>query len=872
MKAYNFTEIEARWQKYWADNKTYAVDLDQAEKPFYNLMMFPYPSAEGLHIGSMYTFTGIDSFGRFKAMQGYDVFEPIGLDAFGIHSENYALKIGEHVKKVSVRTHKHFFDQLRAMGNIFDWDHTLETNEPNYYKWTQWLFTQLFKAGLAYRKKASVKYCPSCKTVVSDEQVIDGKCERCATEVENRELEQWFFKITKYADRLATNLDKIDWDTDVTSGQRNWIGKKKGINITYNVKESAEKIICFTTRPDTNFGATFIVLAPEHEFVKKIQAGLVEVTAEILKAVNDYVAITKSKPDIERIAEGRKKTGVFTGYYAINNLNGKELPIYISDFVLSNFGTGAVVGVPAHDKRDFEFTRVFNLEVIRVVSVNGETGPVAKLEDVQEESGTMINSEFLNGLDIHQATEKIMDYLEEKGWGKKVTSFNLRDWCVSRQRYWGPPIPMIYCEHCAKKGDGWFSTSPEAGKDMTPDELENLRGEMKGWYPEEELPVSLPDIEDFEQIKPDGSGRGPLAAQEDFVKTVCPHCKSEAQRETDVSDPFVDSCWYFLRYPFTEFESLPFGGDFDNPKSQFKVEAPLGLKEKALSRMKKWGPVHSYIGGKEHTVLHLLYARFITMVMKDLGYLDFEEPFTRFFGHGLITKDGAKMSKSKGNVVNPDEYIEKFGADAIRLYLRFIGPFDASGDWRDSGMQGMYRFVNKLWTIYMNFSTATESAENSTVDMAILHRTIKGVGEDIEALKFNTAVAKIMEMVNWYTAQKDLLTKTEQKDVLEKLALLLAPLAPHLAEEFWASLGNLPSVHKQAWPTYSAEKLIQNTLFLPVQINGKLRGTVSVAKGADQKTVDELARANSKVAKYLEGTALKKVIFVQDKIINYIVA
>ncbi len=871
MHSYNSSEVEAKWQKYWQENNTNKIDLDSAKKPFYNLMMFPYPSAEGMHIGGMYTFTGVDTYGRFKRMQGFDVFEPMGLDSFGIHSENYALKIGEHIKSVSKRTHKHFFEQLKMMGNIYDWERIVETNEPNYYRWTQWLFTQLFKSGLAYRKKALVKYCPACKTVVSDEQVIDGKCERCNSEVESRELKQWFFKITKYADRLYENLKTINWDADVKLGQKNWIGKKKGINITYQVKGLDSEIVCFTTRPDTNFGATFIVLAPEHSFVKNIIAGHTKVAKELVVEIKMYVDNAKAKSDIDRIAEGRKKTGVFTGFYAINGLNNKEMPIYISDFVLGNFGTGAVVGVPGHDKRDFEFAKEFDLEVIRVVAKDGDESEIDLIDKVLEEDGVIINSDFLNGLRVHEAIEKAINYLEAHNLGKRVVSFNLRDWCVSRQRYWGPPIPMIYCKHCAAKGNSWFNTSENAARTLSHSDLHQLIIDMAGWYPVEELPVLLPDIEDFEQIKPDGSGKGPLAQQLEFVKTTCPYCSAEAERETDVSDPFVDSCWYFLRYPFTEYDNIPFGGDFANPKSQFNAQVSAEDMGRSISRMKKWGPVTSYIGGKEHTVLHLLYARFITMVMKDLGYIDFEEPFTRFFGHGLITKDGAKMSKSKGNVVNPDEFIAKYGADAVRLYLRFIGPFDASGDWRDSGMHGMNKFVNKLWSLYVDFKNKANVSASASVDFSMMHRTIKEVGSDLDNLKFNTAVAKIMEYVNWYGDNLKRMTTEEQAKCLSVLALIIAPLAPHIAEEFWSVLGNNESIHKQAWPEYDATMVVAKTINLPIQVNGKVRATIEVARAEKQDVVEAAAKNIDNVEKHLAGKQIRKVIYIQDKIINFIV-
>ena len=877
MEKYISKEIESKWQKKWVDEKIYSTDLQNAKKPFYNLMMFPYPSAEGLHIGGMYTFTGIDTFGRFKRMSGFDVFEPMGLDAFGIHSENYALKIGEHIRIVSNRTEKHFYEQLHTMGNMYDWGHSLETNKPDYYKWTQWVFIQLFKTGLAYRKKAYVKYCPSCKTVLSDEQVINGLCERCSTVVDNKDLMEWFFKITKYADKLSENLKTMNWDEEVKLGQKNWIRKKVGINIEYKVETLSEVITCFTTRPDTNFGATFLVLAPEHDFVTKIMDGVIKVSPKIRADVINYVEGATSKSDIDRITEGRKKTGVFTGFYVINTLNDAKLPVYISDFVLGNFGTGAVIGVPGHDVRDYEFAKEFNIPVIRVVTgKDGDTGPVDDISKVQEKSGNMVNSEFLNGLDIHTATEKIMDHIEKKGFGKRVSSFNLRDWCVSRQRYWGPPIPMIYCEHCQKLGLSWFNTDKHAGKDMSETELVELIEEMKGWYPDDNLPVLLPEIKDFDAIKPDGSGSGPLALQKEFLSVKCPHCKGDAKRESDVSDPFVDSCWYFLRYPFTDYEKIPFGGNFHNPRSFFTPDMTSVELEKAQKKMKKWGPVSSYIGGKEHTVLHLLYARFITMVFHDLGYLDFEEPFNSFIGHGLITKDGSKMSKSKGNVINPDEYIAKYGADSVRLYLRFLGPFTQGGDWQDDGMQGMYKFVNRVWKYYKEVESSKENGQKVSEEEftkqsdTVLHKTIKKVGEDIENLKFNTAVAQIMNFFNWYTDNKDTLSIEMRRYYLKNMALVLAPFIPHLAEEFWVMIGGKGSVHLQKWPEYIKDKIQSAVIKIPVQVNGKIRGVISIARDSNQKDVEKLARQEKNVIVHLHGKEVFKIIMVKNKIINFL--
>ncbi|MBN2016210.1 leucine--tRNA ligase [Candidatus Dojkabacteria bacterium] len=809
MKKYIHEDIEKKWQERWHESAIYQLDSKGANNPYFNLMMFPYPSAEGLHVGNMYAFTGSDIWGRYMRMQGYDVFEPIGLDGFGIHSENYAIKIGEHIRDVSKRTEKHFYEQLMMTGNQYDWTRRVETYNPNYYKWTQWLFVQMYRHGLAYRKKATVNWCPSCKTVLSDEQVEGGKCERCKSETTTKDMEQWFWRITDYADRLLKNLEWINWSEEVKIGQKNWIGKSVGINITYKVQDSEETVTCFTSYPETNFGATFVVLAPEYPEVLKITK------KNHLNEVNKYIEKAKKKADIERIAEGKKKTGVFTGSYCLNQLTGYKMPIYVTDFVLGHVGTGAVVGVPGHDLRDFQFAKQFDLEVIRVMKTyDGDESVIDKEEKVNHD-GIMMNSEFLDDLDHKEAREKIMDYIEKKGWGKKTVNYKLRDWCISRQRYWGPPIPMIHCQKC-----GWVPV------------------------PEKDLPVLLPDIEKFEDVLPDGSGLGPLAKQKDFVETTCPKCKGKAERETDVSDPFVDSCWYFLRYPSTEFDYVPFD----------------------KKRTEKWLPVDMYIGGKEHTVLHLLYSRFVTMALNDWGFINFEEPFERFFGHGLLIKEGAKMSKSKGNVINPDEYIQKYGADAVRLYLMFLGDFEQGGDWRDTGMRGMHRFVKKVWSLFKDIGEEGKGVKN----MSIVHRTIFGVEKDIKRLSYNTAIAKIMSFVNWYKESAKDFTANERTEALETLCLVMAPFAPHITEELWEKLGNKYSIHQHGWPKYNKDLIKEEEVTIAVQINGKLRDTILVQAGASQREIEKVARESEKVKKYLKQK-VKKVIFVKDKIISFVV-
>jgi len=854
---YNHKEIEKKWQKKWEEEKIYQVDLDKAKKPFYNLMMFPYPSAEGLHVGNMYAFVHSDTYGRFRRLQGDDVFEPIGLDGFGIHSENYAIKIGEHIKKVSARTEKHFYEQLHIIGNAYDWSRTVETYKPNYYKWTQWLFLKMYEKGLAYRKKSSVNWCPSCKTVLSDEQVIAGKCERCNTETEKKEMEQWFWRITDYAEKLLKNLETIDWSEEVKTIQRNWIGRSEGAIIQFSIADCRLPIDVFTTRPDTLFGATYFVMSPEHPLVKKIT------TPEQKKAVEKYIEKTAKKSELERTDLAKEKTGVFTGAYAVNPVNQEKIPVWIADYVMASYGTGAIMAVPAHDERDWEFANKKNLPIKFVVYTTVDSyydkdlktdrtfeniHPdkdkaqndffTKRLEKLNKpylaESGKLINSGKFTGLRVVDAKKKIIEWLEKNGVGKRSVNYKLRDWCVSRQRYWGPPIPMIECPKC-------------------------------GWVPVEEkdLPVLLPEMDDF---LPDGSGKGPLNKVKDFVNTTCSKCGGPAKRETDVSDPFVDSCWYFMRYLCTEF------------------------KDKALDRkrLKKWLPVNMYIGGKEHSVLHLLYSRFMTMVMHELGYVPEEEPYKQFRAHGLLIAEGAKISKSKGNIINPDKYIEKFGADAVRMYLMFLGDMRQGGDWQDSGMNGVYRFLNDVYNYfndwvkgynkdYFNGWIKDDVATNKDV-APLLHKTIKKVTEDIEGLKFNTAISQLMILKNsCYEPLREGETKPRgfisfiTKADFKKFLILLAPFAPHLAEELWHELGNKESVFKEKWPEYDKKLVKDETINLVVQINGKLRDTILVAADISEKEAREEAMKSEKIKKWLEGKEVVKIIFVKGRLINIVV-
>lgn len=837
--------LAEKWSKIWQKHGVFVTDITSDKPKFYNLWMFPYPSAEGLHAGHAFSSTGSDVYGKYMRMQGKEVFQPIGYDSFGIHSENYAIKIGQHPAEMMKRTTSNYQRQLSSLGHGYDWSRTVATHLPDYYRWTQWLFVQLFKAGLAYRKPAKVNWCPGCKTVLADEQVIEGQCERCQSQVEKKNLEQWFFRITYYADRLLENLDKIDWPEKIKTAQRNWIGRKVGININYPIVGTDQHITCFTTRPDTNFGATFIVIAPEHPVIEQLKQKMPD-----YPAVQAYVKQALQKSDQERLAEGRKKTGVFTGLYATNQLTGEQLPIWVSDFVLMDFGTGAVVGVPGHDKRDFEFAQAMHLPIKRVVvGKDGDRSEITRIEQVQEDEGVMVNSQFLDGMDIHQATEKMMDYLEEKGWGKRVVSYHLRDWLISRQRYWGPPIPMIYCQACAKQGKSWFTQNSANIRQNQHD------WQAAGWYPvpEDDLPVKLPLIDDFQ---PKGTGRGPLADHPEFYQTSCPACGSPAERETDVSDTFLDSSWYFLRYP-----------------SVSSTTADQLAFDPEITR--HWLPVDLYFGGAEHAVLHLMYARFVTQVLYDLKQVEFEEPFPKFYAHGLVIKDGAKMSKSRGNVVNPDEYINKYGADVLRLYLMFMGPMDGYPDFRDTGIRGAYRWLEKVYRL-LEQAIASGPEQSSAQVVRATHRLIKQVSADLEEFKYNTAIAKMRAYINLVVKDDTPWGRQEARSFLQMLAVF----TPFLAEELWAKLQGKDlsnwqksdSIHLSSWPEFDPKLAALEQIIIPVQVNGKLRGELVVSQQqlADQELVVNMARQHANVSKYLTGK-IKQVIYVPGRVLNLIV-
>jgi leucyl-tRNA synthetase len=817
-------EVERKWQQRWDEQGTNAFSdaelRDKAAngKPFYNLMMFPYPSAEGLHVGNIYAFTGADIHGRFKRLQGYDVFEPIGFDAFGIHSENFALKIGTHPMELIPRNVARFTQQLRRVGLMYDWNHTVDTTQPDYYKWTQWIFLQLYKAGLAVKKEAPVNWCPGCNTVLANEQVIAGECERCKSVVEMRNLSQWFFQITKYAGRLLDNLSWIDWSETTKKAQENWIGRSRGAEIEFPIArpkiaedrhEAARLhperpvIGVFTTRPDTICGATYMVLAPEHPLVDQIT------TPARRDAVEEYRRQVAQTDLITRKKTDKTKTGVDIGARAVNPATGQEIEIWIADYVLMEYGTGAIMAVPGHDERDFEFATQFGLPIVRVIAGEGEAADTP-LAEAYTGPGRLVNSGEWDGMEWQEAKQAITAWLAERKLGAERINYRLHDWCISRQRYWGPPIPILYCDACG--------TVP---------------------VPEDQLPVELPFLEDY---KPDETGVSPLARHESWYLTDCPSCGGRARRETDVSDTFLDSAWYFLRYPSSNYEQVPFDPEIT----------------------KGWLPVASYIGGNEHAVLHLLYSRFITMALKDLGHIDFEEPFTKFRAHGLIIKEGAKMSKSRGNVVVPDEYIEEWGADTIRTYLMFLGPYEEGGDFRDAGISGPYNFLNRLWD-------AAVSSEERELDPAVeqkLHATIKKVSEDLEVLSYNTAIAAMMEYLNVLRFGG----RTPERAAVAPLIPLVAPFAPHLAEELWERFGNAGSIFAgDNWPVYDPAKAVADTVEFVVQVNGKVRARMAMRRGITEDEAREAALADAHVQKFIEGKQVRKTIFVPDRLLNLVV-
>ncbi len=814
-KAYDAAAVEHRWQARWDDEGTNSFTLEElrtAARPFFNLMMFPYPSAEGLHVGNIYAFTGADVHGRFKRMQGYDVFEPIGFDAFGIHSENFALKTGAHPMRLIPGNVNNFTRQLRRIGGMFDWDHTVDTTDPAYYKWTQWLFLQFFNRGLAEQKEAPVNWCPSCMTVLANEQVIVGACERCGAGVEQRFIRQWFFKITDYADRLLDNLKHIDWSDTTRKAQWNWIGRSVGAELRFPIAGAdgeQPQVAVFTTRPDTVFGATYVVLAPEHPLVDAVTSDACR------EEVEAYRERTQALDLVARKKVEKHKTGVFTGGYCVNPATGKRVPVWIADYVLMGYGTGAIMAVPGHDERDFDFAHAFGLPITRVVADEGEDASTPLSIPYEYPTGTLVNSGRYDGLQVEAAKEAILADLAAAGLGEAKVTFRLHDWCISRQRYWGPPIPIIHCDHCG----------------AVP-------------VPEEDLPVVLPHVEDF---RPDESGISPLARVREWFEVPCPTCGRDATRETDVSDTFLDSSWYFLRYPSTDFEDKPFDAEIT----------------------RRWLPVDTYIGGNEHAVLHLLYSRFIVMALHDMGWLDFEEPYDQFRAHGLIIREGAKMSKSKGNVIIPDPIIERYGADTFRVYLMFLGPFVEGGDYQDQGISGPHGFLHRLWESAVPAGGDLPAADPDPAVERKLHQTIKRVTEQVATLRYNTAIAAMMEYLNAARAGG----RTPSRGEMEPLVCMVAPFAPHMAEELWQRLGHAGSIFDGAnWPAYDPAKCAEQQARVAVQVNGRVRGTVSVPVGADRDTVVAVAMNEPNVARHMEGMDVRRIVHIQDRLLNFVVA
>ncbi|GIK83386.1 MAG: leucine--tRNA ligase [Patescibacteria group bacterium] len=849
---FNQNQIEEKWQQIWENNQLFqqSADSTSVKDKLYLLFAFAYPSGSGLHVGHVESKTALDILARYYRMKGKDVFFPVGWDAFGLPAENYAIKTGIHPKVTTKDAIITFRRQIKRIGISYDWANELATNHPEYYKWTQWIFIQMFNKGLAYQKNGMVNWCPQDQTVLANEQVVEGRCERCDSQVVQKELKQWYYKITQYQEELITGLDQVDWPEATKAQQLNWIGKKTGIEITYKIADTDKTVTCFTTRPDTNFGATFVVIAPEHQFAKEV--------AKNNTTVADYLDAASKKTELDRQQEGKTKTGAFTGFYAINQLTNKKMPIWVSDFVLGGFGTGAVVGVPAHDVRDFEFSQFVNsqsdnkaddaenadsrIEVIRVVvGSDGDTSEITKVEQVQEETGTMINSDFLNGLDIHEATQKIMDYLEEQGMGKRVTTYRLRDWLISRQRYWGTPIPIVY--------------DPEGNPHPVKQEY---------------LPWELPTDVDF---KP--TGESPLKSSKEFIERTHKyvsqvHADLIAEKgwdssgegwtpEFDTMDTFVDSSWYFLRY-------------VDSRNKDVFAD---------VSQLKAWLPVDLYMIGPEHIVLHLLYSRFFTKFLRDEGYLHFDEPFMKMRHQGMILgPDNRKMSKSKGNVINPDEIIEKFGADTLRVYEMFMGPLEADKPWDIRAVIGVYKFLQRVYSMVSEKDLAEFSQQEKTKTEQKLHQLIAKATDDIPKLKFNTSIAFMMEFMNVWQDESKKYSKTLSSEDKIKFIKVLAPFAPFMAEELFEMVTGQTSdsddyngVHITVWPEFDPNKAQSDTVMIPVQINGKVRAQLSVSAetASDQQVVLNQAIALPELKKYLEGKEIKKKIYVAGKIISLVV-
>ena len=797
---YEFNRIERKWQDRWAKENCYHAVTGDSKPKFYALVEFPYPSGQGLHVGHARPYTAMDVVARKRRMDGYNVLFPMGYDAFGLPTENYAIKNHIHPAKVTHDNIQNFTNQLKMLGYSFDWDRVVDTTDPNYYKWTQWIFLQLFKKGLAYKTSMPVNWCTSCKCVLANEEVVNGVCERCGSEVVRKEKSQWMLKITQYAQRLIDDLDDLDFIERVKIQQKNWIGRSTGAEVTFPTTQG-DNLVVYTTRPDTLFGATYMVLAPEHPYIEKWKDAIAN-----WDAVTAYVEAAAHKSDFERTELVKEKTGVkLEGVRGVNPVNGKEIPIFISDYVLVSYGTGAIMAVPAHDDRDWAFAKKFGCEIIEVV----QGGDIEKEAfTLKDDTGIMVNSDFLNGMTVKDAIPAMKKWLEEKGIGHEKVNYKLRDWVFSRQRYWGEPIPLVHCDKC-----GWVP------------------------LPEDQLPLLLPEVESYE---PTDNGESPLAAMTDWVNTTCPCCGGPAQRETDTMPQWAGSSWYFLRYM--------------DPHIDKALASPEALKY--------WGQVDWYNGGMEHTTLHLLYSRFWHKFLYDLGVVPFPEPYHKRTSHGMILGEGGeKMSKSRGNVVNPNDVVAQYGADTMRMYIMFIGDFEKAAAWSDNAVKGCKRFLDRIWNLA---DQVKEGDTYSKDNEALVHKTIKKVSDDIENMKFNTAIAALMTLTNQFY------DKGVNRAEFQTLLLLLSPFAPHIVEELWERFGLEGMACTSSWPAYDESKTIASEVTIAVQVGGKLKATVTVPMNSDQEAVLEVVKAEPKIAKLMEGKNLVKVIHVPNKLMNLI--
>ena len=814
--SYDFSKVEKKWQDKWYKEGTFNAKNDYTNKKWYGLIEFPYPSGQGLHVGHPRSYTALDIIARKRRMQGYNVLFPIGFDAFGLPAENYAIKNHIHPKITTEKNIAHFKEQLKSLGFSFDWSREINTTDPEYYKWTQWIFIQLYKKGLAYKATMPINFCTGCKVGLANEEVVNGVCERCGSPVVQKEKSQWMLKITEYAQRLIDDLKDVNYLDKIKAQQINWIGRSEGAEVNFKIKDTDDTLLVYTTRPDTIFGATYMVVAPEHHLIEKYKEKITN-----MDEVEEYKRKSSLKSDFERAELNKEKTGVeIKGIKAVNPLTGEEIPIWISDYVLITYGTGAIMAVPAHDTRDFEFAQKFNLPIKQVIMQKPENYDPSKEYKMEEtelteaftdiNNGIAINSDFLNGLTSKEAINKVIDYIEEKGLGERKVNYKLRDWVFSRQRYWGEPIPMVYCEKC-----GWVPV------------------------PEEELPLRLPDVEDYE---PGENGESPLAKHEEWINTICPHCHGKARRETDTMPQWAGSSWYYLRYM-----------DPHNNEALASKEA-----------LEYWNQVDWYNGGMEHTTLHLLYSRFWHKFLYDIGVVPTKEPYAKRTSHGMILgTNGEKMSKSKGNVINPDDIVQEFGADAFRVYEMFMGPFDQTAPWSMESIRGCMKFLDRVWNMQ---DFLVEGDEYSEKFEKMMHKAIQKVSNDIEEMKFNTSVATFMTMVNEFYKAKTI-NKAEYKTFLQ----LLNPFAPHMTEEIYERIGEKDTIANTKWPEYDEAKTIEDKIEIPVQINGKLKATISINRDADQDEIKQSVNTNETIQNAISGKNVVKEIYVKNKIYNIVV-